>query len=312
MLMNRCVILNPWAGRGLAGQQRHKLEQALHEAGLACDLVTTHARGGATDLAYQAIEGNYQQIIAVGGDGTLNEIVNGIVDSARCKDTSTPCPQVTLGIVPIGTGCDFMKSIEGVVPNDIPNAVQRLIAGNTRRVDVGSVKITSALQEVSRYFLNGLGMGVDAHVAAESIKLTRLRGLAVYLVAAIRALASYRSHPMRVRFDDQLIQRRFLMASVANGRCQGGGFWLTPDALIDDGLLDICLVNRIRLDQILRYLPTLLDGTHTHLRFVTMGRARCIEVESTVPFLVATDGEIVATDARALKIEVLPQALEIV
>jgi diacylglycerol kinase (ATP) len=157
---------------------------------------------------------------------------------------------------------------------------------------------------VPRYFINALSTGLDAQVAAESLKLTKLRGLAVYLVAILRALAHYKAYPMTVEYDGTRVHRRLLFASSANGRCQAGGFWLTPNALIDDGLLDLCLVDKIRIDKV-------MAGTHTRLKQVTMGRARNITVTSAAPIPVATDGEVIATDARSVVVETFPEAIEI-
>ncbi len=305
--MKRYIILNPWAGRGLAGQRRGELEQALRRADLSFDIVTTHARGGATELTYQAIERGYDQIIAVGGDGTINEIVNGIIGCRQSQGRGA-----TLGIVPLGTGSDFVKALDGVQPNDLSDAVRRLAEAKTRLVDAGRIVVEAGNQETTRCFINGLGMGLDAQVAVESLKLTKLKGLAVYLVAILRALAVYKAHPMTVRFDEYEVRRRLLFASVANGRCQGGGFWLTPEALIDDGMLDLCMIDKMRLDEIIRHITKLLDGSHTKLRQVTMGRARHVEVTCNRPIPVATDGEVVATDARRIWVEVLPGAIEVV
>jgi diacylglycerol kinase (ATP) len=116
---------------------------------------------------------------------------------------------------------------------------------------------------------------------------------------------------MTVEYDDRRLSRRLLFASVANGRCQGAGFWMTPEARIDDGLLDLCLVDNLRLDQIIRYIPKLMEGTHTTLRQVTMGRARRIAITCTAPVPVATDGEVIATDARTVTVETLPAALDV-
>jgi YegS/Rv2252/BmrU family lipid kinase len=305
--MRRIVILNPWAGRGTAGQRRDELEQALRAAGVAFDLVTTHARGGATELTYQAIERGYDQVIAVGGDGTLNEVLNGIMGSRESigKDAS-------LAVVPLGTGSDFIKSFEGQLPNDLAGAARRLARNTPRAVDVGSIRVSGATEELSRCFINGLGMGLDAQVAAETARLTKLKGFAVYLVAIIRVLANYKSHLMTVRFDDYEVRRRLLFATVGNGRFQGGGFILTPEAQIDDGLLDLCMVERLRLDEIIRYLPRLMDGSHISMRQVVMGKARQITLTCPTPIHVATDGEVVATDAHRVEVEVVPGALAVV
>jgi diacylglycerol kinase (ATP) len=220
--------------------------------------------------------------------------------------------EAALGIVPLGTGSDFVKALDGVEPNDLVGAARRLAAGRTRPIDAGLISIDSPAGEERRHFINGLGMGLDAQVAVESMKLTGLKGFAVYLMAVIRALASYKANMMTVRFDDYEVRRRLLFASVGNGRSQGGGFLMTPEGQIDDGQLDLCIVEKLRVDQIIRYLPKLMEGTHTTLREVTMGRARHVEVlcQSGIP--VATDGEVVATNATRVRVDVVPGALRLV
>jgi len=130
-------------------------------------------------------------------------------------------------------------------------------------------------------------------------------------VAIIRALANYKAHPMTVEYDGKRIYRRLLFASSANGRCQGGGFWLTPDAQIDDGLLDLCMIDNMRLDEIIRHIPKVMQGRHTRLKQVTMGRARRIRIVCAAPLPVATDGEVMAVGARDVTIETLPGAIEV-
>ena len=297
------VILNPWAGRGTAGRRRPELEATLRQYGAEYAILTTHARGGAVELAWQGIERGYDRIIAVGGDGTINEVVNGIKQAeARLGN------RVQLGIIPLGTGSDFIKVLDGFEANDIVGGVRRSVGNRTRTIDLGCVHVD---EEEPRYFINALGMGFDAQAAAESLKLTRLKGLAVYLVAIIRALANYKAHPMTVEYDGSRIHRRLLFASIANGRCQGGGFWLTPEAQIDDGLLDLCLVDNMRLDQIIRNIPRVMEGTHGSLKQVTMARARTITASCPATMPVATDGEVVSTAARQVTVETFPDAIEV-
>ena len=297
------IILNPWAGRGTAGRRRPEIEEALRQSGVEHAVFATHARGGATELAWQGIERGFDRIVAVGGDGTINEVVNGIKGAEASLGR-----RAQLGIIPLGTGSDFIKVLGGVEPNDIAGGVRRALSPSSRPVDLGRVQVG---EDEPRYFINALGMGFDAQAAAESLKLTKLKGLAVYLVAIIRALANYKAHPMHVEYDGERMHRRLLFASVANGRCQGGGFWLTPEAEIDDGLLDLCLVDNLRLDQIIRYLPKVMEGSHTTLRQVTMARARRITATCNASMPVATDGEVIATHAQQVTVETLPGAIEV-
>lgn len=298
------VILNPWAGRGIAGRHRGILEKALRQNQIDHIITTTNARGDATQMAQRAIEQGYQRIVVAGGDGTINEVVNGIRNVEANNGSRTQ-----LGIIPFGTGNDFIKSLDGFAINDVPGAVKRLAQGRAHPVDLGGVRVDDS---PCRYFINGLGMGFDAQVAFEAMKITRLRGLAVYIVAIVRALAKYKAHPMSIVYNQSRVQQRLLFASVGNGKCQGGGFWITPDALMDDGLLDVCLVNNLRLDEIIRHVPKLMRGTHTTNKHVTMGRAPQIQVTSDAPMPVATDGEVITTNARNVTVETFAHVLEVI
>jgi diacylglycerol kinase (ATP) len=304
--MKTCVILNPMAGRGAAGQRRDELEGALRGAGLEYTLLTTHARGGATELAFQAVERGFEAVVAVGGDGTINEVVNGVVGSAQAGGGDA-----ALGVVPLGTGSDFARMIDGLGSQDLGAVARRLAAGTTRPVDIGQIVVETGGRELRRFFINGLGAGIDAQVAVEVGKVTWTTGMAAYIIASLRALATYKTSQMTVRYDGKEFRRKLYFATVANGRWQGGGFLLTPSAQIDDGALDLCAVQSLRFDQVIRYYPKLLDGTHVELREVTTAQARQLEISSPTPFPVATDGEVVATDATRVTVETLPGAVRL-
>lgn len=300
---NMLIVLNPAAGRGSAGRRRHELEAMLRQVGADYEIVTTHARGGATELAWQGIERGHETVVAVGGDGTINEVVNGI----KGAETATG-RRAKLGIIPLGTGSDLIKSLSNFQKFDLATNVARLMNGRTQTIDLGRVQVTNG---DTRIFTNAIGMGLDAQVAFESLKIKYVKGLAVYLLAIVRALRNYQAHPMQVQYDHQTIERPLLFVSMANGRCQGAGFWMTPSAMLDDGMLDLCLVDNLNLLKIAQYLPKLLKGTHTTLPEVTMGRARKFRVICSNPVPVATDGEVIATSAREIRVEILPAALEV-
>jgi diacylglycerol kinase (ATP) len=297
------VILNPWAGRGAAGRKQPELERALADAGIDYTLRMTHVRGGATELTCQAIAQGYTRVVAVGGDGTINEIVNGIKRAEKTEKRSA-----ALGIVPLGTGSDFARSAFVHDGKDLHAAVLRLVHGRTMAVDVGHVQVAGG---DGRFFVNGLGLGLDAQAAAEALKIRRLKGLAVYLVAILRAQRSYRAPTMSVRYDDAHVRRRLLFASVANGRFQASGFLLTPDAQIDDGKLDVCIVDHMGLIGVVRHLPKVIHGTHVGLKEVTLAQVCAVTVAAEGPIPVATDGEVVTTDARTIHTRILPRSLEL-
>jgi len=226
-------------------------------------------------------------------------VANGLLLAARLG-----APRTRLAPIPFGTGNDFVKMFEGLAANDLAGAAARLARRTTRTVDVGRVN--------GRYFVNVVGMGLDAQVTIESEKVPVLSGFAVYLAGTVRALAAYKPGPMTVRFDDQQITDTALFLNIGNGRSHGGAFKLTPDARNDDGKLDICFVEQMPLPLILRHFPKVLSGTHTQLPWVTMGRAERITVSCPGGAPLAADGEVLTADARHVEIVVLPQALEVV
>jgi diacylglycerol kinase (ATP) len=297
------VILNPWAGRGKAGRQWHALEHALHTAGVRFDAVTTEARG-AMLLAQRGADEGYRQIVAVGGDGTINEVVNGI---RQTSDAGGPSAQ--LGVVPLGTGSDFIKSVSGITPDDLTGAATRLARGTAQTVDIAHVTTDDG---AARYFINGLGMGFDAAAAAEALKIVKVKGFAVYLLAIGRTLLHYRPEIMTVRYNDVEVHKPLMFTSVGNGRCQAGGFYLTPEAAIDDGELDVCMVDKLRLDQIVRHIGKVVRGTHIALPIVKMGRTQAITVSSETDIPVATDGEVISTTAREVRVTIVPKAIELI
>jgi diacylglycerol kinase family enzyme len=348
--MTSCIILNPKAGRGLAARRRPEIEHALRAAGVSYDLVETDKRLGAHLLAERAVERGYAQVVAVGGDGTLNEVINGLLAGQQRSGRRVP-----VGIVPIGTGNDFIKSLDGEAQRrepraenqelrtenrepraenqelrtenreprtesrelrawfDLASAAGRMAAGRTRAIDVGCIVVESegVGEPIERSFINGLGMGMDAQVTVESDKLHYLSGPLVYYGGIAAAFFSYRAKPMRVQVEGLDVEQRLLFASIGNGRCQGGSFYITPQAQIDDGLLDLCMVEQMSLPRMLRALPLLTRGDHTRLPQVTMARATAIVVSSDWSFPVATDGEVVTNKARRVTVTVEPGAIEL-
>jgi diacylglycerol kinase (ATP) len=286
------VILNPNAQKGHAAQRELAIRAALQAAELPFELVRSSYPSHAQHLAAAAAEHDrYRAVVAVGGDGTINEVVNGLLGSS-----------MPLGVIPIGTGNDLVKMLD--LPANRPLlAAQRLRDAQPRSVDVGVAN--------GRAFINGLGCGFDAQIAVENQRPSRLRGFAVYLVALLRALRHYQAPSMRVHFDGQTIEQPMLLTTVGNGRCHGGGFWVTPDAQIDDGVFDLCVCAAMRLDEILRHVPKVLRGRHTRLKQVHMARARQITIEAAAPVPVHVDGEILGAALQRVVVEIRPGAISL-
>lgn len=186
----------------------------------------------------------------------------------------------------------------------------------TRRIDIGRVQITSrtaAGPTTQPYlFLNNLALGIDAIVADKVGTLHLLDGLPAYLAASLLALLDFTPHSLRLHADGVQLERPLLLATVTNGQYQGGGFRLTPSAVLDDGLLDLCLVEPMRTDQALRALPHAVRGTHANLPQVQLLQARHISVTFSVPHIVVTDGEVVSRTAVQVSAENIPNALRII
>jgi diacylglycerol kinase (ATP) len=293
------VILNPYAGNWTGARRANDVRSALLAAGVKHDLVFTERPGHAVELAWRAPDEGYDTVVAVGGDGTVNEVVNGL---ARAAQVDKPGIIGTLGIIPIGTGNDFAE-MSGI-PLNLTEASRRLALGQTRLIDIGRVN--------DRFFSNECGVGFEAQVAIEAQRLKRLRRFLVYLVAVFRALFRYRQPTMTVKWDSGEVTQRILMVSAGNGRRAGGGFYLTPEAKFDDGLLDYMYADALSRPEILRLLPKAMNGTHIYDPAAHLGRTTRLTITSTVPVPVHCDGEILTAEAQQVDIEVLPARLRLI
>lgn len=293
------VVLNPESGGGRAGRALEALRSALRERGIAATLHCTAAPGDAVELAHSiALEGA-GTVIAAGGDGTVHDVVNGIMRAG----TAT-----ALGVIPLGTGNDFAKVIPGA--RDMHSACDVVARGQLRRYDVGHARWNGT----DEFFVNGMGTGIDVEVVRQILGLPRLPGPLKYLAGLFRALAVYRPVRIRVLHDSELMERAVMMLAVGNGICQGGGFYLTPDARPDDGKLELCMIESIPLWQVAAVLPRVLRGTHATHAAVTMRSFESIRFEAqkgdTLYFQL--DGEL--RESRSLRVDVAiqQQALNVI
>lgn len=290
------VILNPTAGRGATTRVRGIVEREMAQAGAAFTIAETSRRGHAAELAEAAARDGWPAVVAVGGDGTVHEVVNGLMRAAAGG------PSVPLGIVGVGSGNDFAK-LAGV-PDDAAAAVRRMTEAEPRAVDVGRVG--------DEWFSNGVGIGLDARVAIEVDRRRRFRGLAMYLHALARVLRTFHPPHMTVELDgERVAEGPMTLVTIGNGGRHGGGFWICPDARIDDGVLDMCVCTGLGTLGILWFLPQVMRGAHTGARCVRMHRGTRVRVTSPDPLPVHADGEIIADDAREVIIELHPGRLRV-
>jgi YegS/Rv2252/BmrU family lipid kinase len=301
------VILNPYAGRGRGEQLAAQIRSALTQAGLVFDLVETTGVGHGIDLARQARAEGYTTIVAAGGDGTVSEVINGMAQA-----TPAGLPVGPLGILPVGSGNDFAEMAGCAL--ELGAAAQAIAAGRTRAVDLGSVAIQSGSATIHRHFDNNLGIGFEAWVTLESYKIRWLRGAPLYTLAALRALRTCPDPYVDLTWESQNGERhrrsqRSLMISVGNSRRTGGGFFLTPDAQLDDGLLDVAIAADVSRLRILWLLPKALRGTHTGDAAITMMRCHQLSVEMAEPLPIHVDGEVVTRHASRVEVTLQPGRL---
>ena len=298
------IIVNPISGRGAGEQAIPLVEQHLRSYSLDYDLVRTERPWHAVELAHQACADGYDVVVAVGGDGTANEVLNGLM-LARQADKSA-----AMGVLCVGRGNDFAFGTG--VPHDLEAGCRALAQGHRRLIDIG--RVTGGLYPQGRCFGNGVGIGFDAVVGFESQKQKRLTGFASYIVAALKTIFLYYRAPLvRIEYDGQVLTQPSLMVSVMNGRRLGGGFMMAPQAEPDDGLLDLCIVRQVSRARILALIPRFMKGTQATHPAIRTGRAQRVVVTALQGVLPAHgDGETICTDAPQLTLEVLPRQLELI
>jgi YegS/Rv2252/BmrU family lipid kinase len=292
-LTRRLAIVNPAAGRGRVRRDWPRMAQRLREAGLAFDVAETREPGEAVGLAERAAR-EFDVVIAVGGDGTVHEVVNGLLRAGG---------GAALGVLPLGSGDDFAK----MLPES--DAIERIARGGVRAFDAGRI-----VADGTRYFANGMDVGFGAHGAYNVRKVPPwLTGFGAYLGALLLTMVRYPELRVRIRVDDgEAVAQATTIAAVMNGRSFGGSFHVCPDARADDGWLDL-MVSRgcSRLD-ILGLVPKILRGAHAGDPRLRLSRAKKVTIESDDPLLVEADGEIAFEDARRLAVEILPGALRVI
>jgi YegS/Rv2252/BmrU family lipid kinase len=304
------VIINPYSGRGTGLRMQAQVETALREANVEYDIFRTEGPGHGLDLARNARDEGYAVVAAAGGDGTISEVMNGLL-------LSTPENQVggRLGLLPLGTGNDFADMVGA--SRRLSEAAWAIARGLTRRIDIGIAHVQSPDKLVRRYFDNNMGIGLEAAATLESYKIKRLSGTTLYLTAALRTIAKMVAPMMHITwesFDGGRGERdkETLLVTVGNSRRTGGGFFLTPDALMNDGFLDVGIADRVSAPVVLPLLARALWGKHTTHRAVTMLRVRQMTVVIPEGAPVQLDGEVVAERAQRIEIGVLPAKLEVI
>jgi YegS/Rv2252/BmrU family lipid kinase len=289
------VIINPVAGRGAALKAKDTVARAFRSQGWVVELAVTDQPGHASELARSAATGGAERVVAVGGDGVVHEVANGLL-AARSS--------AQLGVVPVGSGNDFAK-LAGMYGHSPERAVARLVTATTRRFDVGQVG--------SEWFVNSLGFGFGpAVVKLRNATAANLKGFASYLVPILRAFATFAAPRCEITAAEHHEAGYMMMVEVCNGTTAGGSYRFAPEAQPADGLLDVCLVRKVSLPRFLMAIPRVIRGTHAGMREVTIFRTRELRVRTPdVPLVLHMDGELREPGGHECVVTLEPQRLTV-
>lgn len=283
------VIANPCAGHGRGLRSLERLREAIRRRSLDLEVVPTERPGHATELAREAAGAGTERVAVMGGDGTIAEVANGLVGSGTA-----------LAVVPMGTGNDIARSLG--IPRDLDGALDVAVRGEVRSIDVG--------RERDRCFVSVLGVGFPSIVAAEANAIGWLRGSPAFFVAVYKALHRLRSVPLRIVLDGEARELDCVAVMVQNTPYTGGGLKMAPEAVVDDGELDVVIVESIgRLDLMVNFPRVYRGGHFAHPSF-TAHRARSVRVETETTLDKMFDGDLCGT--TPLDAEVVPGGLRMV
>ena len=296
------VIVNPVAGAYSTLRKWRHISRLLKHIGLSFDYEYTEGVGHAIELARVAASNGYRYLVAVGGDGTVNEVANGILYSTGSRSTM-------LGIVSTGTGSDFVRSVG--IPRDYMRACSFLTSSRRLLIDVGVVEYKSNGRSLQRFFVNAAGVGFDAAIVKAIERWPKhFGGTVPYLAGLLKSLFSYRNKTVVIRVGSKVETKRVLSVVVANGRYFGGGMHIAPRAEANDGLLDMVTIGDVGRFELMKALPMVYKGTHIKHPKVSMEQATHITIESSERVLVQADGELLGE--APMSFWLMPSALSIV
>jgi len=299
------LIVNPTSGRGFAGRSLPLMEAEMKKHGLDYKLVQTERPWHAADLAEQGAREGYEAVIVASGDGTANEALNGLMRARLAGFDKT-----AMGQIAVGTGNDFAFSMG--IPPGVEAGCNILAANYRRRMDVGIVRGGDFPD--GRYFGNGVGIGFDAEAGFVAAKIRWMRGLLLYLIAAIETIFIYYKAPtVRLVYDEQEMSLSSLMISIMNGRRMGGGFYFAPKGDPGDGVFDLCIVTAPSRPRIFQLIPYFMKGTQATQKEVLMAKGHRVSVTAIQGSLpVHCDGETVCFEGKELTVELLPAQIEFI
>lgn len=294
------LVANPRAGRGRAGKELEQLTAILGSAGVAHAISTTDGSGHAAELAVDAARAGATTVVAVGGDGTVNEVVNGLM---ALDEINRPA----LGVVAAGSGADFARTFG--LPKHIGTGLAGVV-GETRPVDVGRIEADGSGGRVVRHFINVANVGIAAATVARAERLPRWLGRVRYIIAFWPVLAGYSPEPISIDVDGETTTETAHNVLIANARYAGGGMHFSPESKTDDGVLDVQM-NIGPKRQAFTLMPKIYRGRHLPSARIFQASGERIVLQPAAPQQVEADGELV-TEAEHIVVTVVPGALRLV
>ena len=301
------IIINPNAGRRKAKKDWPIIETLLQSYNLDYEVVFTEYRHHAIKIvAHKISKHHYRKIIAVGGDGTVNEVVNGIFTQDTVKSK-----EIQLGVIMIGTGNDWGKMFN--IPNDYTEAVDLIMKGKRFVQDVGHVSYYVGKEKHLRYFINCAGLGFDALVT-ESTNKEKDAGKSStfsYFKSLLSSLFRYKPVPVKIHIDNrEILNGKLFTLSLGIGKYTGGGMQQNPDAIPDDGLFDVMLVDKIAKTKLIRKIKRLYDGSIKDIKEVRSYRMNNMQVESDHKLMLEVDGE--SLGHAPFTFGIIPESLQVI
>jgi diacylglycerol kinase (ATP) len=292
------VVLNPTAGQGAAGGRKAEIEAALGAKHLDYELRLTKAPMHAAEMAEAAAREGFDVVVATGGDGTMNEVINGLVRASAGGGKAA-----VMGALGVGRGNDFAYGAG--LPHAFEDSVEVLASGESRPLDVGLVVGGDYPQ--GRYFGNGIGVGFDTMVGLEAARMKKVHGFMAYVLGAAKVFAAFPKAPM-VKVEGEGISReqRSHQISIMNGKRMGGTFYMAPDSSSEDGLLDLCMAGELNRREMAAMILRYTKGTQAGHEKIFTARSPSYRIEAPEGGLVVhADGEIICIDGTSLTISCL-------
>ncbi len=299
------VIVNPNAGRRKGEKDWQIISALLDGYGIPFKHYFTERKHHAVDLTINGIKEGFRKIIVVGGDGTMNEVINGVFTQEDC-----PTKEIILSMITVGTGNDWGRMFG--IPLEYEDAVKLIVAGETYLQDAGVVYYYSGLEKKKRYFVNIAGLGFDALVAKRTnIQKDKGRSSkAVYMITLLKSLLSYSHTTTDIEIDGRRVKNDTFTVSLGIGRYSGGGMMQTPNALANDGLFDITIIKRMRKGEVIRSLKMLYDGSILSHPKVEGYTGKNIKIDSDPLIHVETDGE--SLGHSPIEFQIIPSSIHII